>query len=495
MYRKRRTPAPGFKEPAPFNPAAGSFAPIGRAGLSSRLTTFQVVAADTHANYVICQGWNLDTDPHCRYLLTNIAVAKPYAIRGTYPYQVGWVLVAAKTRTSLGDNPGVASVTTGQPANLGETVNLLNDANGNPINWIDVSTGSSVFKGFELYNDITPGISSILAWPLTATLTRDSTNNPPVLQVADSLLKNVRAYGSNHGWTTTTSGARGLYMAGPDGKNDIVAIQWLAKLCSATVTVTTSGGNFTVNTVAALDDGQSPVAQASDTLSVADWNNVNPAVSSKVLIAPDGAGGWKWVSPAGGSLLWGKVTGGPYTNVDGATGLSFTVNNCTSDGTLTSGTSTVHTPLLGAYIAPATCSRKWTSIFNGDVVGFVATAGTYAYTCVTDCFDDPIGTVRMLGAAGSIVPNGWTDITANLVNVADGAFPRADTAPSMAFVAGDTHTHTAHSDHAVTTGCYNLSGSGTPVVKTITPSHDNNHSTAVALYPNYFKVRYIQRTS
>lgn len=144
MWRKKATPAPAFKQPVPFLPVTGQHAPLGVPGIHTRLAYFQVVEADTHDDYVICRGWDLDRDPECRYRFDKIPIAKPYGLRGTNPYSVGQMLLCAKARTSLGDNPGVAAVTTGHPASLSELIELLKDEQDHPINWVIAESGGGI---------------------------------------------------------------------------------------------------------------------------------------------------------------------------------------------------------------------------------------------------------------------------------------------------------------------------------------------------------------
>src|SRR5688572_9320013 len=119
MLRKRRQPAPNFRMPgAPFNPATGERAPLGAyPPRGTTLALFQVVGddpqdpdtADTHDNYVVCRGYEADADPNFRYLhdpytkpdTTPINVAKPYSLRGTFPYTQGQVIVAARIKNRL----------------------------------------------------------------------------------------------------------------------------------------------------------------------------------------------------------------------------------------------------------------------------------------------------------------------------------------------------------------------------------------------------------
>jgi hypothetical protein len=150
---------------------------------------------------------------------------------------------------------------------------------------------------FEMYDDIYPGQTDRLIWPLKDDYTRDDSTSPPTVKVRDGILGNVRAYGSNHGWSATTRGAIGLYMPGTDGNNQIVYIKRLSKSCSAlTYGGAVSGGTFSVNTVYPLDDGQRPVAIDSDVLTVSNWAGWSTTTTSGIPceIVPDGAGGWRF---------------------------------------------------------------------------------------------------------------------------------------------------------------------------------------------------------
>src|SRR5678815_1342131 len=127
MFRKPYKPAPYFGMPgAPFNPLTGERAPLDRPPTKGTvLSLFQVVEDDTHDNYVVCRGYEAEEDPEFRYLhdpytvptTTPINVAKPYSVRGTFPYEQGQVILAARVKGKLGYNPGKA-VTVGQPCLL-----------------------------------------------------------------------------------------------------------------------------------------------------------------------------------------------------------------------------------------------------------------------------------------------------------------------------------------------------------------------------------------
>src|SRR3990167_1793536 len=158
MFRKQRQPAPYFRMPgAPYNPATGERAPLGRYSTKgTTLATFQVIGddptdfttADDHDNYIVCRGFEPDADPNFRYLhdpytaedSTPINVAKPYAIRGRRQYKRGQIVIAARIRTGIGYNQGVASLTLGQPSSLDETLGILLDDEGVAISWLDIGT-------------------------------------------------------------------------------------------------------------------------------------------------------------------------------------------------------------------------------------------------------------------------------------------------------------------------------------------------------------------
>jgi hypothetical protein len=147
---------------APFNPATGERAPLGAyPPRGTTLALFQVVGddpqdpetADTHDNYVVCRGYEADSDPNFRYLhdpytkadTTPINVAKPYSIRGTFPYTQGQVIVAARIKGRLGYNAGMATLpTVGQPEDLTDELEILLDDGGVGIAWLDIGTPTSL---------------------------------------------------------------------------------------------------------------------------------------------------------------------------------------------------------------------------------------------------------------------------------------------------------------------------------------------------------------
>ena len=104
----------------------------------------------------------------------------------------------------------------------------------------EVVEAPPLFVDFELYYDITPKGVDIIAWPLVVDsqttptkLTRDASTNPPTLKVSDLVLKNCRAYGSQHGGFS--NGAQGVARWEKTlNKWCVISLQNLSKRCSAT---------------------------------------------------------------------------------------------------------------------------------------------------------------------------------------------------------------------------------------------------------------------
>ena len=234
--RKRRQPAPSFRRPAPYSGVTGQHAGIGPAKVDlTRLAMFQVCVTDTHDNYVGCCG----LDPEANVYFDSdhpMAVAKPYDVRGTFPYTVGQMIVCAKVRTAfggtaeygspsivaLGDNPGVASSSTGQPADLDEEIDMLKTDDGLPIFWLHVGGGSSLTPRI-LYDDVAPGDTDKLVWPVDDTMTADESTDPPTIQVQNTFPGMFRGFGSSHSGFSASTAAKVWTSQGSDGKEYIVA--------------------------------------------------------------------------------------------------------------------------------------------------------------------------------------------------------------------------------------------------------------------------------
>lgn len=160
MWKKRASPAPFFRMPAPYMPITGKHAPIGTEGILSFCAMMQIVGddeteenEDTHDNYVVCRGF----DPDTRKFYDPINVAKPYGVRGTHPYTLAEVHPAIKARTRIGDTPGVCETTVGHPADLDETIEILRDDEGVAIEWLLLDTGIGRFTRFELTSALVNG--------------------------------------------------------------------------------------------------------------------------------------------------------------------------------------------------------------------------------------------------------------------------------------------------------------------------------------------------
>jgi len=171
--------------------------------------------------------------------------------------------------------------------------------------------GSSGLTPFELYDDFTPGATDKYVWLLkdsgSGTLVRDTTTGSGTIKVSDQVLGDVRAYGSHHTGWSSTSGAKGFFVPGADGKNQIVSIRRLAKMIRIT-TPSGSGGyaaNATISgitSVTVLDDGQNPLGDASS-ISVTNWNQATCNGVTCICVA-DGSGGYLVIDadcpPSGG---------------------------------------------------------------------------------------------------------------------------------------------------------------------------------------------------
>jgi hypothetical protein len=142
---------------------------------------------------------------------------------------------------------------------------------------------------FALYDDAVPGGTNNLAWPLRSDFSRDDSTSPPTLTVDDGVLGDVRAYGSNHGGWSGATGAKGFYIAGSDGTNQIVAIQRLAKLIRVGIgsTAVAANATFVPTSLAAMDDGQDPSNGGQTYPTVQNHSIDLPASASGIVCAWD----------------------------------------------------------------------------------------------------------------------------------------------------------------------------------------------------------------
>lgn len=269
MYRRRRVVAPHFKVPPPFNPATGEQAPIGRLPPSkTRLAMFQVIEEDTHENYLVCRGF----DPEVGKFFHELSVAKAYSERGKYNHTVGQVFPAAKFKTKLGDNSGMASVSVGQPADLDEEVVFVTDDEDRKLLWTEIAGGTNAIV-FELKNSIAPSNPSGEAWPRY--WDEDAQDyvadyEEETIWVWDPTAKR-RSVGRDD-MAEDKPGAYGWATAGTGEIYRIGDIQERARRCKAQLTANLAMGDGTgtvaVDNVVPFDGGQSPVTSSSKTLTV-----------------------------------------------------------------------------------------------------------------------------------------------------------------------------------------------------------------------------------
>ena len=270
--RKRRQPAPSFRRPAPYSGVTGQHAGIGPAKVDlTRLAMFQVCVEDTYDNYVGCRGM----DPEAAVFFDAdhpMAVAKPYDVRGTFPYTIGQIIVCAKVRTKLGDNPGVASESTGQPADLDEEIDMLTTDEGLPIFWLHIEGGGGALTPRILYDDIAPGDTDKNAWPCKSDMTADTSADKVSLD--NTFPGNFRGYGDSHTDFTATNAAKVWTTVDLAGKEQIVTGIGLAKTiivantASGHAAVAKTTTSFTATFTRVCDDGQPPTVSSPATLVV-----------------------------------------------------------------------------------------------------------------------------------------------------------------------------------------------------------------------------------
>jgi len=158
--------------------------------------------------------------------------------------------------------------------------------------------------------------------------------------------------------------------------------------------------------------------------------------------------------PGNGQIQWAKVQSG-FTNQAGSSKRSVTVQECDVDGNNATGsTFTVYTPLR---------DNQDTALFTDYVVGWMEDPdGTKVI--VTPCFDDPIGTIKMVNA-DSAIRDGWrlcdTSATTNMEAYSPVGFKSGD---ANFGAIGNTYGNTSHhhedgtsldgdDDHKINFGC------------------------------------------
>lgn len=154
--RKRKNPTPDFKMPPPFEPMVGEHLDLIPTGLPPYCAMMQVAAEDTHANYVICRGYDprdnrfYEYDPDDVATKPGIPVAKAYGRRFVGRYRVAEMHPAVIPVTRIGQTPGVPESSPGHPADLDEKIEILwDDAHEKVINWLLLDDGGDLVR-FEL---------------------------------------------------------------------------------------------------------------------------------------------------------------------------------------------------------------------------------------------------------------------------------------------------------------------------------------------------------
>ena len=236
-----------------------------------------------------------------------------------------------------------------------------------------------------------------------------------------------------------------------------------------TGTVTGGTATFTLNNVHAM----APVYTlwTEDTPTVTNSQGLAYASGQYVVCVRDQAS-WKWF-PLSGAIVsgaatvsWAKFTSNPTNATSGSAQTFATPLTCTDYTGVTTGSAvTLKTPIK---------QGRWTALFSGDVVAYVTSGG--ANVILTDCYDDPVNTVRMI--TDSNVPNGWTDVTTSAS--LGGSFPMASTSPvtTPTVTAGDTHNHPVTCANPIGNVCFstppgtisNASGSISGITITVTPT-------------------------
>ena len=140
--RKHKNPSPGFGIPPPYNQRTGTYEPLIIKGDYPYCAMMQIAADDEFADYVICRGYDPRVKKFFDYVEDDadkigIPVAKPWSNRTAGAYTVGHIFPAVLPLTKLGQSPGVAATSDGQPADLDEEVGILyTDDSSRVVSWI-----------------------------------------------------------------------------------------------------------------------------------------------------------------------------------------------------------------------------------------------------------------------------------------------------------------------------------------------------------------------
>ena len=362
---------------------------------------------------------------------------------------------------------------------------------------------SSPLQDFELSGDLVPG-NYAYAYPMLPNMSGPNTSQP-TFYVYDVPEGCRRAWGrTTMGYTGGNHGARGkvVYNSGAQ-QWQIVSMQTLSERLMVSIGNAAVAANAAFNSTSLyiLDEGQDPSKGTGVLSGIKNGFTPIPANTTGIFVFWDQAFGVYITDyQAGTNVQWGIVQG-TVTNQSGATQLAVSVKSCNADGSSPTGSAfNVWTPILSA---------RDTALFTGDVVAYVATSGANPYTIVSDCFDDPMGTIRLLYTSASRVPNGWTEITGNAG--VSGALPIVGTPAGTAVaLVAPTFTPNPINVNPVTIGGslnvtlagYNVAACSTGpqlvtnvTLGTLSATATNPVPSINVGNPAEFKVRVIQRTS
>jgi hypothetical protein len=163
VFRKRKNPTPDFKLPPPYQPMSGQRAALQVPGIFPYCVLMQVAAEDEYDDYVLCRGFDPRINKFIDYEKDNeekpgIPVAKPYSFRFKGLYEIAHLYAAAlpvqcsanspvDAKIRLGQNPGEAQESPGQPADLEEEVDELYDEDGRAVNWMFIESPGELIWG------------------------------------------------------------------------------------------------------------------------------------------------------------------------------------------------------------------------------------------------------------------------------------------------------------------------------------------------------------
>jgi len=169
-----------------------------------------------------------------------------------------------------------------------------------------------------------------------------------------------------------------------------------------------------------------------------------------------------------GGQRWAEVQSG-FSNDAGSSSQLVSVKQCEYTGASVTGT---------AFNAKTEIrDNRDTALFTGYIVRYVDDPQSGDKVIVSDIWDDPINTVRLV-AADAAIRDGWEEVTDARDRYLMGGTSYESTG-GEAWPALDIPAHVvgAHGSHAVTTTCIKEGeGAAVTVVTSVTGSHTNDHS-------------------